>query len=264
MVEFFISGVAISTPGLSNWQEATQVLTQKVDFTPTPLEKYKPLLLPANERRRATQMTRLCFKVAEEVTETVAQERKNLATVFASSGGDYQVVDQICRSLRETDRMVSPTQFHNSVHNSAAGYWSIATGSQLPYTSISSFDFTFVAGLIEAGSTLALDGGDLLLVVYDMAPPEPILQKRPIYNDCALALLLSQKQTPSSIAKVKGELTAREEETRLHDEALESLRMTNPAARSLTLLRQIALKKEAEVIFNASETRSLRVQYLPI
>src|SRR5690606_40428753 len=72
---------------------------------------------------------------------------RRCAAVFASSGGDYPIIDQICKALCEPERLVSPTQFHNSVHNSAAGYWSIATGSRAPSTSISAFDDTFAAGL---------------------------------------------------------------------------------------------------------------------
>ena len=45
---------------------------------------------------------------------------------------------------------VSPTRFHNSVHNAAAGYWTIGAGAMQPATAISAFDASFAQGLLEA------------------------------------------------------------------------------------------------------------------
>ena len=41
-----------------------------------------------------------------------------------------QVIHEICEALATDEREVSPTRFHNSVHNASAGYWGIATRSQ--------------------------------------------------------------------------------------------------------------------------------------
>ena len=43
---------------------------------------------------------------------------------------------------------ISPTQFHNSVHNAAAGYWHIAAGSAAPSLSVGGHDGAFAAGLL--------------------------------------------------------------------------------------------------------------------
>ena len=53
-----------------------------------------------------------------------------LRPVFASGNGDGITVGAILEMLTKPDGFVSPTQFHNSVHNAAAGYWSIGTGSR--------------------------------------------------------------------------------------------------------------------------------------
>ncbi len=44
-----------------------------------------------------------------------------------------------------------PTQFHNSVHNAVAGYWSIATKSTQPMTCLAAHDHSFAAGLLTGG-----------------------------------------------------------------------------------------------------------------
>ena len=51
-----------------------------------------------------------------------------LPSVFTSAHGDLAVNDYMCATLATQPTAISPTRFHNSVHNAAAGYWTIATG----------------------------------------------------------------------------------------------------------------------------------------
>jgi hypothetical protein len=71
---------------------------------------------------------------------------------------------------------MSPTRFHNSVHNAPSGYWSIATGAMTAATSIAGFRETFAAGLLEAASQLGDGEGPLLLVAYDVAGIGPMAE----------------------------------------------------------------------------------------
>ncbi len=48
-----------------------------------------------------------------------------LPSVFTSTYGDQEIVDYMCTTLAKEPIAVSPTKFHNSVHNSAAAYWTI-------------------------------------------------------------------------------------------------------------------------------------------
>ena len=97
-------------------------------------------------------------------------QRRNNAqhwqSVFASSGGDYPIIDAICMGLSPRQRYF-PTQFHNSVHNAVAGYWSIATGAQSASSSISAFQDTFAAGIFEA-AVLAASSSAPVFYVYTM------------------------------------------------------------------------------------------------
>ena len=56
------------------------------------------------------------------------------------------------RSARRSpaERLISPTRFHNSVHNAAAGYWGIATGATPAANALCADDASFGAGLLEA------------------------------------------------------------------------------------------------------------------
>jgi hypothetical protein len=63
---------------------------------------------------------------------------------------------------------ISPTRFHNSVHNAAAGYWTIATGCHAASSALTAFDASFAAGLLEAAMQCAADDRPLLLVAFDV------------------------------------------------------------------------------------------------
>jgi len=82
-----------------------------------------------------------------------------------------------CKTLASDDRSISPTRFHNSVHNAPAGYWGIASGAMTPATVLCAHDASFGAGLLEALTQLAVDGslgferGGTLLIAYDMPIP---------------------------------------------------------------------------------------------
>ena len=58
---------------------------------------------------------------------------------------------------------MSPIRFHNSVHNAAAGYWTIGTDCHEPYTALSAFEDTFGEGLLEALSQAACRTAPVLL-----------------------------------------------------------------------------------------------------
>jgi hypothetical protein len=186
-MKVFVDAIGLAAPGLPDWKNSVPVLRGDVEYQPVELERYKPEHLPANERRRATDLVRMAFRVCEDMLNQRAVSLTECAAVFASSGGDYPIIDQICTALCAPERMVSPTQFHNSVHNSAAGYWSIATASRAPSTSISAYDDSFMAGLVEAASLCAVERLSVILAVYDIKPPEPLQSKRPITQDFGVA-----------------------------------------------------------------------------
>ena len=144
---------------------------QLLSLTPEP-KRYQPQSLPRNERRRATDLVRLSFRVLEMLPDDM--DRQNLNAVFASSGGDYDVVDRISRGLATPEKQISPTDFHNSVHNAAAGYWSIASQCHRASTSISAGDESFSVGLQEATLLCLAEQRMTILVAYDVAPPEPL------------------------------------------------------------------------------------------
>lgn len=268
MLDCYLNAIGLAAPGLPGWQASAAVLQGQSTYEPTPLEKYKPELLPANERRRATELVRMAFRVCEELMLASTVPMADCASVFASSGGDYPIIDQICRSLCENERLVSPTQFHNSVHNSAAGYWSIATGSRQPSTSLSAYDDSFAVGLLEAMCLCQQEQLPTLLVVYDIQPPYPLGGKRLIPVEFGVALLLTPTAREHSIARLQLSTISTEEgnaaaPSTQAQAALEALRLANPAARSLPLLELVARRKIGSLMFACANQPSLELQVQP-
>ena len=91
-----------------------------------------------------------------------------LPSVFASTHGDLAITDYMCTTLVATPALISPTKFHNSVHNAAAGYWTIGTSCHAPYTAISAFHHTFGAGLLETAVQIACEQQPVLYVAFDV------------------------------------------------------------------------------------------------
>jgi len=134
-------------------------------------------LLPAGLRRRCSLTTKMVVTAATLAYQQADLENQHLPSIFSSIGGEMQITDALCRALPDKTALISPTQFHNSVHNTSAGYWSILTKNQAASTAIAARDDSFAMGLIESYSQLQSNGGDLLLVCYDeqwadyLAPP---------------------------------------------------------------------------------------------
>jgi hypothetical protein len=215
-------------------------------------------LLPANERRRAPLGVRLALCAAEEATAASEVAATTLATVFATSDADMDVIHRICAALAEPERSVSPTDFHNSVHNAAPGYWSIGTKATGPSTALSAYDFNLAAGLCEALALLSVDQTDVLLVLFDVPPPPPLYKSRPGAHPAAVALVLCREQSSRSLAQIS--ICAAMGESTLDDAGLEALRQANPAARSLPLLQSIAARRSGVVGIRAYDDRFLGVR----
>ena len=246
MISAFVEAAGLAAPGLSGWAAAAPVLRGEAPYARADLPPYAPEVLPPNERRRASQAVRLAFAAAEDAMRNSALAAADLASVFATSEADTAILHRLCTALAREPRVLSPIDFHNSVHNGAAGYWSIATHCRQPYSAISAFDASFAAGLLEAAVLVQEDATGSLLVCYDLVPPDPLRAVRPIAEPCALALVLTRERGARTLARLEIE-HSEEPESALDDPALERLRRGNPAGRGLPLLRALARAQPATV-----------------
>lgn len=260
----YIEGVEVLGPGLANWAEAQAILSGAQPYVAGPTKLSASDLLPAAERRRTGVPVKLALAVGSGAFRHAQRDPGQAASVFTSSGGDGDNVHQICETLAVAAAEVSPTRFHNSVHNAAAGYWSIATGSQQASTSLCAHDMSFVAGLIEAATQAVVNGCAVGLIAYDHAYPEPLHSARPIGGNFGVALVLNAVQTAQAIASLDLDIVRAGRAASVMSAAdLESLRKTIPAARALPLLQILARAVPETVGFKYMADSSVEVRVTP-
>ncbi len=260
-----IMAVGVTGPGLPDWQAAQTVLQGRAAFDLTAaLPQMAPALLPANERRRTTPLIKLALQCAQDALQQSATPATDLAAVFACASGDLDVLDRILNALCLPGKPISPTDFHNSVHNAPAGYWSIASRSHAPATSLSAFDASFSAGLLEAATLVSVEGRHVLLVAYDMPPPPTLHPCRPLPAAFAVALLLSPDPVQSPHTQIEITLNSDTQPLSQMDAAgLEALRTGNPAARVLPLLQLLARHTAGQVTLPAMHGQQLHLEVMP-
>lgn len=186
-----VEGVGYWSRGLPDWNAARAYALGGEAVDPAP-ERPSPQLLPANERRRAPETVAVALEVCAAACAAAGRDPAALSSVFASSHGDMAITDYMCATLASDPRAISPTRFHNSVHNAAAGYWTIGVGALRPATALSALEASFAQGLVEALAQLAAGEAAVLLAGYDGAGCGPLGEVAPSQGLLGAALVLGR------------------------------------------------------------------------
>ncbi|MEO6363556.1 MAG: beta-ketoacyl synthase chain length factor, partial [Caldimonas sp.] len=136
---FWVEGIAFWAPTLPGWPAARAAFRGEGGPAEPPAKRPAPELLAAAERRRAPDTVALALEVAGEAVRQSGHAPGTLPSIFTSAHGDLGVNDYMCRTLATAPTQISPTRFHNSVHNAAAGYWTIGTGCMQASSALSAF-----------------------------------------------------------------------------------------------------------------------------
>ena len=198
----FINGISFWAPQLPGWDVAAAVLRGSAQVPTVAQKRPSPELLPPAERRRAPDTVAVAAEVAMRACTAAAVDPAGLASVFSSVHGDLAITDYMCETLARTPLLVSPTRFHNSVHNAAAGYWCIATGCHAPYITVSAFGHSFAMGLLEAFAQIASDGVPVLYVAYDIEACGPLAAMAPSRGLLGAGLVLAPERSARTVARL--------------------------------------------------------------
>lgn len=190
-----IAGIGFWARGLPSWDDARAYATDGTLPADAPTRP-SPQLLAPNERRRAPETVAVALEVALAACNAAGRDPTTLASVFASAHGDLNITDYMCETLAREPRSISPTRFHNSVHNAAAGYWTIGAGAMAPATAISAHDASFAQGLLEALAQLATGTDAVLLVAGDGHATGPVARVSRSEGLLGAALLLVRDPAP--------------------------------------------------------------------
>jgi hypothetical protein len=265
---FFIEGVALWGSRLPGWEASRAILRGEAPAPEKPNPRPSPALLAPTERRRAPDTVAVALEVAAKACESARRDPKTLPSVFASTHGDLAISDYMCETLAKTPALTSPTKFHNSVHNAAAGYWTIGTGCLEPYTAVTAYRHTFGQGLLESAAQCSSEESPILYVAYDIESRGPLGTMAPSRGLLGGALVLNANATDRSQTRVNwsvidtpaGSSTTRSSGARAVNAALVE---GNAMADCLALFEALADRDSRQVEYSLSSQLVLALSLEP-
>lgn len=151
-------------------------------------------LLHPRLRRRTSLLTRMIVTALAEATHQGGAAHEQTRYIVVSSWGEIVTTVELLSQLAVPGGPISPTAFHNSVHNTATGYLSIASGNHWPSTALAAGPHALEIGLLEACAGLRSPDGpaDALLILAEERLPSPFARDD-ADPSFALALHLSRE-----------------------------------------------------------------------
>ena len=147
-------------------------------------------------RRRTSTLTRAAVTAIEAALGDSGASLDALRFVLVSSFGEIETTVALLEQLAVPRGPVSPTKFHNSVHNTATGYLSIASGNSREATALAGGPHNLEIGLLETLAGFVDTAGEAMLIFAEERLPAPF--ERPDADPTfAVALHLSCELEPA-------------------------------------------------------------------
>jgi hypothetical protein len=152
-------------PGVSTaeewqqWAQGSRAIGETPDSPPIDF-------IPALQRRRLSRLSRLSLAVAH-----ACADNHPLPTVFASRHGEIHRTLGLLDDLARHEPL-SPMAFSLSVHNTASGLYSIASGNTAPSTAIAAGLDTLPMAFIEAIGQLQRHNEVMVIYAEEPLPDE--------------------------------------------------------------------------------------------
>ena len=178
-IELELRGVGLWTPGFADAVAWSSRHVQGDTSAPAAgAEAPRAELLPPMLRRRTSLLTRMAAEVAAQAIAAAGLDRGRVTVIYGSVYGEIRTTIDLLEALLDPAGPLSPTKFHNSVHNTAAGYVSIATQNRGGNAAITAGRSTLAMGLLECAGLVAAGQGPALLVIAEESLPEPLAAGR--------------------------------------------------------------------------------------
>lgn len=253
----WVKGIGLWAPGAADWDAFREIAAGRAqagaDVRPN------ADVLPPNERRRAPESVLLSAAVAGQAVRMSGRDAADLPCVFASAHGDQAITDYMCATLADAPTELSPTKFHNSVHNAPAGYWTIATHCHASSSAVSGGESSFGAGLLEAATLAVADDRDVLLASYDIAGAGPLGEMTATTGPFAMALVLSPHASAAAIRLDITPSPGNSGSQPTGDAWLDSIAASNPSAQAIPLAHALAMARATALRIAAAHELDLHV-----
>lgn len=263
-MQVFVHGLGAFGPGFENWQDLQNLLAGH-GGNDDALKAPKPAVIPANERRRAPLAVRIAVETASQAIAMSDIPATEAACVFASGLGDTDLTDYMCKVLAGPDKQLSPTKFHNSVHNAAAGYWTIATHCRQPANSIAGLGYSVSIALLEGMVQCITEQRPVLLAFYDTATSQVLSRLFSNEQAFGFAMLISPSDDTGLATRLDAKTVtlAQPKWPTLNTAQLEHLYAANPAAKSLCLAKALTAAPASKLSLPLSQGSALEIDVKP-
>lgn len=247
--------------GFENWSDLKNIINGK-GANEAMAASPKPEIIPANERRRAPLPVKLAVESSWQATQDAGIDPKELSCVFVSGLGDTQLTDYMCKVLATDEKQLSPTKFHNSVHNAAAGYWTISTSCMKAANSVAGYNQSVSLTLLEGITQCIADKSPLLLTFFDA--PVSLVLKSLLKNEASFSFSIVIAPNDSQYEGLQLETEIIQAESNwpalnIENDMLNTAYQNNPVARLLPLLEKIVKKDSGLLSVPLSEQTSINL-----
>jgi len=241
VIGFQILGIGAWGSTFQNWNELSDILVGNSEGEEGAAIAPKPEVIPANERRRAPLPVRLAVESSWQATQNAGLDPVELPCVFVSGIGDTQLTDYMCKVLAGENKALSPTKFHNSVHNAAAGYWTISTGCMQAANSVAGYQESVSLTIMEALIQCQSENKPILLTFYDAPSSEVLKELLKNEESFSTSLVIAPKGWSDKHNNYTASIENQGcEWPKLKSTArLENIYSTNPTAKILALLKMV-------------------------
>ena len=186
-IEFNIKGWLALSPGL-NTREQWQHWLDNSKQWPAEDNHVPANLIPPMQRRRMSSLSKITVQAALQLSQNQPVDY----IIFASRHGELTRTVTLLEDII-SGQDASPMAFSQSVHNTAAGLFTIASKRATPVTSLAATENSLSSALIEAYCYLA-ENPDHNVLLVDFDEPLPALYQQyetQDYQYYALALLIT-------------------------------------------------------------------------
>ncbi len=259
-MRLYLRVASVFAPGHAGWTHSFTALRSQPNSTHQPLTRYQADFLPANERRRLTPTISFALQTAQDLWTQYQQHfphavADDIAILLLSTDGDTETSYRLCEAILRAEPRISPTLFHNSVHNAAAGYWMIGQSRHTPSTALATGPYSVAQALLEGYMQSRSYQMPVLFVSYD-CPVDRRLPDHPAFTlPFSYGLIVSTEPTEKDLARLQLDLINQAKPAVNHwpDEQ-------NPSAQAWPLLQHIAQRMTDMQTFPLSESMHLSVK----